>query len=113
MNASAVIHKLPAPKGAVRHKPRKATRGLRKHAPAAGLGAVIVVLLGLSLTHLSTGVQIVTHCAWWEALAMAIGLDLLIVGLEVAMVVTAGTRAYKPGRPRPPTWIWWSAADEH
>ena len=27
---------------------------------------------------------------------MAIGLDLLIVGLECAMVVTARTRAYKP-----------------
>jgi hypothetical protein len=69
---------------------------LRRHAPAAGLGAVILVLIGLSLSHLAHGVQIVTGCAWWEALAMAIGLDLLIVGLEVAMVSTAGTKAYRP-----------------
>ena len=68
----------------------------RRHAPAAGLGAVILVLLYLSLNHLARGVMIVTDCERWEATAMAIGLDLLIVGLECAMVVTAGTRAYKP-----------------
>jgi hypothetical protein len=56
----------------------------------------LVVLLYLSLNHLAHGVRIVTGCEPWEATAMAIGLDLLIVGLECAMVVTAGTRAYKP-----------------
>jgi hypothetical protein len=50
----------------------------------------------LSLNHLARGVQIVTGCEPWEATAMAIGLDLLIVGLECAMVVTARTRAYRP-----------------
>jgi len=39
------------------------------------------VLLDLSLTHLAHGVQIITACEPWEATAMAIGLDLLIVGL--------------------------------
>ena len=69
---------------------------IRRHAPAAGLGAVILVLLYLSLSHLARGVVIVTGCEAWEGLAMAIGLDLLIVGLECAMVATAGTKAYKP-----------------
>jgi len=50
----------------------------------------------LSLNHLAHGVRIVTGCEPWEATAMAIGLYLLIVGLECAMLVTAGTRAYKP-----------------
>jgi len=68
----------------------------RRHAPAAGLGLVILVLLYLSLNHLARGVQIVTLCERWEGIAMAIGLDLLIVGLEVAMVVTAGTKAARP-----------------
>lgn len=79
-------------------KTRRAPKAalLRRHAPAAGLGVVLVVLLGLSLTHLTHGIVIVTNCDPWEATAMAIGLDLLIVGLECAMVVTAGTRAYKP-----------------
>jgi hypothetical protein len=69
---------------------------IRKYAPAAGLGTVILVLLYLSLNHLAHGIQVVTLCQDWEGLAMAIGLDLLIVGLEVAMVATAGTKSYKP-----------------
>jgi hypothetical protein len=79
-------------------KSRRAPKAalLRRHAPAVGLGAVLVVLLYLSLNHLAHGVRIVTGCEPWEATAMAIGLDLLIVGLECAMVVTAGTRTYKP-----------------
>jgi hypothetical protein len=52
--------------------------------------------LGLSLNHLAHGIMIVTGCEPREATAMAIGLDLLIVGLEVAMVTTAGTKACKP-----------------
>jgi hypothetical protein len=77
---------------------RRASRAaiFRRHAPAAGLGLVILVLLYLSLNHLARGVQIVTLCEHWEGIAMAIGLDLLIVALEVAMVVTAGTKAARP-----------------
>jgi hypothetical protein len=77
-----------------RHVTRAAI--IRRHAPAAGLGAVILVLLYLSLSHLARGVVIVTGCEAWEGMAMAIGLDLLIVGLECAMVATAGTKAYRP-----------------
>ena len=73
-------------------KARRASHSLRRHAPA-GLGAVILVLPGLSFGHLAHGVQIVTGCEMWEGTAMAIGLDLLIVGLEIAMVSTAGTKA--------------------
>jgi hypothetical protein len=68
---------------------------LRRHAPAAGLGFVILALLYLSLNHLARGIQVVTLCEHWESVAMAVGLDLLIVGLEVAMVLTAGTKASK------------------
>jgi hypothetical protein len=79
-------------------KPRRASKAaaIRKHAPAAGLGLVILVLLYLSLNHLARGITVVTLCDGWEGYAMAVGLDLLIVGLEVAMVVTAGTKASKP-----------------
>ena len=69
---------------------------VRRHAPAAGLGLVILVLLYLSLNHLARGIAVVTLCQDWEGLAMAVGLDLLIVALEVAMVVTAGTKAARP-----------------
>ena len=83
-------------KPAGRKNRRASKTALRRHAPALGLGCVLVVLLYLSLNHLAHGVRIVTGCEPWEATAMAIGLDLLIGGLECAMVVTAGTRAYKP-----------------
>jgi hypothetical protein len=69
---------------------------VRRHAPAAGLGFVILVLLYLSLNHLARGVQIVTLCQPWEGLTMAVGLDLVIVALEVAMVATAGTKGARP-----------------
>jgi hypothetical protein len=69
---------------------------LRRHAPAGGLGLVILVLLYLSLNHLARGIAVVTLCQDWEGYAMAVGLDLLIVALEVAMVVTAGTKASRP-----------------
>jgi hypothetical protein len=69
-------------------KPRCASKAamVRRHAPAAGLGTVILVLLYLSLNHLAGGIAVVTLCAEWEGMAMAVGLDLLIVALEVAMV---------------------------
>lgn len=70
--------------------PRKTRRApkaawLRRHAPAIGLGGVIVVLLYLSLNHLARGIQIVTGCEAWEGTAMAVGLHLLIVALECAI----------------------------
>jgi len=72
MNApNATIHKLAVPKGTAPRKSRHASEAalLRRHAPAAGLGAVIMVLLTLSLDHLASGVQIVTAYSWREALA--------------------------------------------
>jgi hypothetical protein len=88
----------PAQKTAVRRSARRISKAasVRKHAPAAGLGLVILVLLYLSLNHLARRITVVTLCDGWEGYAMAVGLDLLIVGLEVAMVVTAGTKASKP-----------------
>jgi hypothetical protein len=68
---------------------------LRRHAPTVGLGAVILVLLYLSLNHLARGITIVTSTSEWEGTAMAIGIDLLIVALECAMVATVGTKSYK------------------
>lgn len=62
-----------------------------KAAPTAALGTVIGVLLCLSLGHLARGIELLTHWSASEALAMAIGLDLLIVSLEVVEVYTAAT----------------------
>src|SRR5260221_5869115 len=98
MNApNATVHKLAVPKGTAPRKQRRAAKTalLRPHAPAIGLGAVIMVLLSLSLSHLARGIEIVTSCQSWEGWAMAVGLDLLIVALECSMVATVGTKAHK------------------
>jgi hypothetical protein len=39
-------------------------------------------------THLATGYQAVTHCAEWEALISACGIDLGFLLLELAQLVT-------------------------
>jgi hypothetical protein len=97
MATANLVQLKPSQKPAAR-KSRRTSRAalIRRHAPAAGLGAVILVLIGLSLSHLARGIAIVTGCEAWEGMAMAIGLDLLIVALECAMVATAGTKAHKP-----------------
>lgn len=97
MKTQTNIITLPQAKPATRRarKTSHVARVAKQYGPAAGLGTVISVLLGLSLTHLAHGIDIVTGCAPLEGTAMAIGLDLLIVSLEVAMVTTAGTKSHK------------------
>jgi len=92
-NIVALLQAKPATRRA--RKTSTAARVATQYGPAAGLGSVISVLLGLSLTHLAHGISIVTGCPALEGTAMAVGLDLLIVSLEVAMVVTAGTKSHK------------------
>lgn len=66
---------------------RKSSRLSRHQALAAtGVGAVALVLTGLSLTHLSAGIQIVTNSSTWEAWSMAIGVDLGFVALELSQL---------------------------
>lgn len=47
---------------------------------------VALVLTGLSLSHLAHGIEIVTHSPSWEAWAMAIGVDLGFIVVEVAKI---------------------------
>jgi hypothetical protein len=67
-------------------------RVARKYGPGIGLGSVIATLLGLSLTDLSEGIQLVSGCAPWKGTAMAVGLDCLLVATEVVMVTTLANR---------------------
>jgi hypothetical protein len=72
---------------------RRFARRLRHQALSAiGLGAVAVVLTGLSLTHLAHGITIVTHAPAWEGWSMAIGVDLGFIGLELANIVITNER---------------------
>lgn len=50
------------------------------------IGAVDVIMIGLSLSHLAHGVELVTNCSPAEAWAMATGIDLTFTGLEVGKI---------------------------
>lgn len=65
----------------------KARARLRRQRYAAvGLGLVACTLTGLSLTHLAHGITIVTSASAWEAWAMAVGIDLGFVALELSQI---------------------------
>jgi hypothetical protein len=44
------------------------------------------VLTALSRNHLATGIEIITHAAGWEAMALAVGVDLGFVALELSQL---------------------------
>ncbi len=76
-----------------RHAVRKASRreqeATRQQAfGSAVLAFVAVALTVLSLTHLAHGIEVVTNCPGWEAWAMAVGVDLGFVALEIAKVTS-------------------------
>jgi hypothetical protein len=52
---------------------------------------VTTVLLALSLVHLSTGIEMITHCHRWEAIALALGVDAAMVCCEAALLVSGAT----------------------
>lgn len=58
----------------------------RQRFAAYGIGAVAVVLMGLSLSHLASGVHALTRGDEWHAWAMAIGIDAGFIGLELGQL---------------------------
>jgi hypothetical protein len=75
----------PNPTPAVRSKSwlRKMAR---QRGAAYGIGSVAIVLMGLSLSHLASGVQSLTHGDTWHAWAMAVGIDAGFIGLELGQL---------------------------
>lgn len=82
--------KVPAPKGASKTA-RKTAQA--KGWSAAGIGLVAATLTGLSLKHLAHGVEITTGDGVVESVAMAIGIDLGMIGSELAMLTNPGNKA--------------------
>jgi len=68
---------------------RVARRGRRSHIVAAS--SVTLALLGLSLSHLASGVAIVTGSGERDGWLMAIGIDMGFVALELAVLVAPAT----------------------
>ena len=77
--------KLAAPKAPGERVTR---RGRRSHVIAAfGVMLVALALLGLSLSHLASGVAIVTGSGERDGWLMAVGIDMGFVTLELALLV--------------------------
>jgi hypothetical protein len=70
---------------------RALRRGRRSHVVAAsGVMLIALALLGLSLSHLASGVAIVTGSSERDGWLIAVGIDLGFVALELALLVAAG-----------------------
>ncbi len=66
----------------------------RQHVAAAATAAVTLVLVTLSLSHLAHGIGLVTGAGTWERWAMAAGIDLGFVALEMSQLC-ASTEAVR------------------
>lgn len=74
-------------------KSRRMSRSLRRQTGAAmGVGLIAATLTALSLSHLAHGIAIVTASPSWEAWAMASGIDLGFVALELAQLTASTER---------------------
>lgn len=95
MNTTATVVRLPgAKKTKANNRPRGASAGyrrrLRRQRIAAGaVGCVAVILTGLSLSHLAAGIALVTNAPAIEAWALAIGVDVGFLALELAQLSAA------------------------
>lgn len=58
----------------------------RQAMTGVAIGAVASTLTALSLSHLAHGIELVTHAPTWEAWAMAVGIDLGFVALELSQL---------------------------
>lgn len=59
---------------------------VRQRGTAYATAAVALVLMGLSLSHLATGIGALTHSDVWHAWAMAVGIDLGFIALELGQL---------------------------
>src|SRR5437867_8257438 len=77
-----------------RKAPRSVMRMSKQQATGAAVNSLIAgVLIALSLSHLAHGIELAGSPAW-EAWAMAFGIDLGFVGLELTKI-TANERTMK------------------
>ncbi len=75
---------------------RSMLKRMRRQAMAASaIGAVSVALVALSLDHLAHGIDIVTGTTGWQSWAMAVGIDLGFIALEIAQLAAATDKVAK------------------
>jgi hypothetical protein len=67
---------------------RRTTRAIRRQAVVAGcIGGVAALITALSLSHLASGVKLITCCEPWEAWAMSIAIDCGFVATKFCTLV--------------------------
>jgi hypothetical protein len=89
------------PRGAAADRPRRGKGQALRHARrlAAGVGAVGVGVLGLSVAHCTESIGLLTGSHWALAGLLAVGIDDGMVASELAEVASHGTRAGERVRP--------------
>jgi hypothetical protein len=66
---------------------RAKKEAMRQQLATISVALVALTLTGLSLKHLTVGIQLVTGGATFESAAMAIGIDLGFIALEISQVI--------------------------
>lgn len=66
---------------------RAKKEAMRQQLATISVAMVALTLTGLSLKHLTVGIQLVTGGATFESAAMAIGIDLGFIALEISQVI--------------------------
>ena len=86
----ATVTPLRSSKTARQAKSRATVKRYRRQSmTATAVGLLACTLTGLSLAHLAEGITIVTNCPSWQGWAMAVGIDLSYIGLELSQVCAA------------------------
>lgn len=67
----------------------------RQFYAGVGIGVVALSLTALSLSHLAQGIEIVTDTHGWESWAMAVGIDLGFISMELAQISAATDKLAK------------------
>jgi hypothetical protein len=83
---NATVLKMPGAVARPKKKSKVAVVAQQQLVASAGVAAVTLGLMGLSLTHLSRGIELVTGTTSSESWTMAVGIDVGFVALEAAKV---------------------------
>ena len=94
---NATVTKLSFPKKSSKPGSSRSFQKKLKRQAMAGtaIGSVAVVLTGLSLDHLATGISIVTNVSGWQNWAMSIAIDLGFITLELAQLSATSEKVAK------------------
>ena len=80
----------------VARRSTRVTRAIRRQTMAAGgIGLVALTLISVSLKHQAHGVTIIADAPLWEGAAMAIGIEVGYVSMELSQILAATEKVRK------------------